>query len=68
MPRLSVNDMQMVIDSLEYKAQNEAGLSFGEGLFKKEDTEEWELAKKLKARLKKSVSRPPKEKANASKN
>lgn len=45
------DECQMAIEALEYLARNEAGMSQYPNLFTAEDTEEWELAQRLKAKL-----------------
>ena len=43
------------VAALEYKAHNEAGQSFGEDIFDKEETQEWEDAQVLRAALKQKL-------------
>jgi hypothetical protein len=51
---LEPQDWVDVVNALMYMAQNEAGQSQAPYLFKKEDTDEWALALKIKAKLEKA--------------
>lgn len=46
---ISSNDLELIINALEYVAQNEAGQTQMPELLMREDYEEWDIAQRLKA-------------------
>ena len=51
MMELEIWEVLWCIEALRYQGQNEAGQSQAPDLFTKEETDEWQLADKLQARL-----------------